>query len=253
MAQGRVRLGSRISRRVIWRVPYGFWAGLRLRGNLRLLLPTRLTPEQRFLRGYSFAGKECVDAGGFNGRLAWYFARDARKVVTFEPNPFNQATIRELSRLNRTTNLTLIPLGLGAEVGEAEIVTHGGTDATGTFDHQIAASFADSCAYVVGVTTLDQYCADAAFRPAFVKVDVEGYEMQVLQGAETTVATHHPDFFVEIHGATQPAKMECVRGVVAWLLHRGYRCTHVESGRNVGLAESCEFSEGHVFAWYATS
>jgi len=239
---------SRLSRLVLWRVPYGFWAGLWLRGNLRLLNPAHPTAEQAFLERYNFTDKGVIDAGGFDGRMAWYFARHAQRVVTFEPNPHNQASIVALTGRNRSTNIELVPLALDAECGEMEMITHGGADATGTFDRSIAASFDETSRYTVRMTTLDHYCSATGTRPDFIKVDVEGYELQALHGSEDVTSALHPDFFVEIHGASREAKRANAFGVLDWLDSRGYKCIHVESGSSVTPARADRACEGHVFA-----
>jgi FkbM family methyltransferase len=184
MCSPDTRWKSRLSRLVLWRVPYGFWAGLWLRGNLRLLNPAHPTAEQAFLERYNFTDKGVIDAGGFDGRMAWYFARHAQRVVTFEPNPHSQASIVALTGRNRCTNIELVPFVLGGECGEMEMITHGGADATGTFDSSIAASFDETSRYTVRMTTLDHYCSATDIRPDFIKIDVEGFELQVLHGAE---------------------------------------------------------------------
>ena len=239
---------SRLSRLVLWRVPYGFWAGLRLRGGLRELKPTALTLEQGFLASYDFTGRVCMDAGGFDGRMAWYFARHARRVVTFEPNPHSQASIVALTGRNRCTNIELVAFARGGECGEMEMITHGGADATGTFDSSIAASFDETSRYTVRMTTLDHYCSATDIRPHFIKIDVEGFELQVLHGAEDVTSALHPDFFVEIHGASREAKRANAFGVLDWLDSRGYKCIHVESGSSVTSARADQACEGHIFA-----
>jgi FkbM family methyltransferase len=240
--------GSRLSRLVLWRVPWGFWAGLWLRGGFRLLRPARPSAEQTFLAGYTFDEKVVIDAGGFDGRIAWYFATRAKRVWTFEPNPHNQALILALIKRNRRSNMELVPAALGAESGEMDMTTHGGVDATGTFDPSIAASFDRTSRYSARMTTLDGFCSENAIQPDFVKIDVEGFELKVLEGAENVTSALHPDFFLEMHGASHEAKRVNAFGILDWLDRHGYKCTHVESGSAVGPADADQALRGHIFA-----
>ncbi|MEM7733792.1 MAG: FkbM family methyltransferase [Pseudomonadota bacterium] len=50
----------------------------------------------------------------------------------------------------------------------------------------------------------------------FIKIDVEGMEMQVLRSLEATVARDHPRFFIEVDN-------ENVAGFDAWVEENGYR------------------------------
>jgi len=52
----------------------------------------------------------------------------------------------------------------------------------------------------VNLTTLDALLAPETLPVSFVKIDVEGHEDAVLEGAQRTIATHRPNLLVEIEG-----------------------------------------------------
>jgi FkbM family methyltransferase len=47
--------------------------------------------------------------------------------------------------------------------------------------------------------TVDALCVEMDFPPDLVKIDVEGYELEVLSGARDTLARHRPLLFLEVH------------------------------------------------------
>lgn len=69
--------------------------------------------------------------------------------------------------------------------------------------------------------TLDAWCSEANVRPKMLKIDVQGYELEVLRGATDTLPA------VEVI-LTEVNYIEIYRGVplaaeiVEWLAHRGY-------------------------------
>ena len=52
--------------------------------------------------------------------------------------------------------------------------------------------------YLPKLLTLDSYYEKASHLPDFVKIDVEGYEWNVLQGFKKIIAKYHPKLMVEI-------------------------------------------------------
>ncbi len=98
----------------------------------------------------------------------------------------------------------------------------------------------------VTVDTLDNQARELS--PTFIKVDVEGMEVDVLRGARETLARSMPALFVEIHGTNEASKRTRAEGVIRLLLDAGYRCLQVESRRWVEPGTPQWDGSGHVAA-----
>ena len=55
----------------------------------------------------------------------------------------------------------------------------------------------DSEAFKVPVTTIDSYCEANKIRPSLIKIDVEGFEFKVLNGARKTLKEVRPRILVD--------------------------------------------------------
>jgi hypothetical protein len=82
--------------------------------------------------------------------------------------------------------------------------------------------------------------------PDFMKIDVEGLETAVLDGAADTIEGARPQLFVEIHGADPAGKTASARGVLERLAPLGYRFRHLESGAEVPAGAPERASTGHL-------
>jgi FkbM family methyltransferase len=117
-----------------------------------------------------------VDCGAFDGdtvRAApWPFAR----ILAIEPDPANAARLRCLDR----AGIQLHEVLLGSVAGSARF------DGRGT----MASSRSETGAIEIPVVTLDELTAGD--RPTFIKLDVEGDELAVLQGGRNTLEACGP-------------------------------------------------------------
>jgi FkbM family methyltransferase len=137
----------------------------------------------------------CVDVGAHGGDVLADFCRlapDGRHVA-FEPLPHMAAILRE-----RFPGVDVREVAVGREPGPAEfahVVTRPGW--SGLRERPTPGD--DRVEKItVSVERLDDALPDD-YRPGLIKIDVEGAELGVLEGARNTLAAHHPIVIFE-HG-----------------------------------------------------
>jgi FkbM family methyltransferase len=140
-------------------------------------------------------GGTAIDVGANQGFFAFAFSKIADSVEAFEPNPdyaaFAGRMLGERARVHQ--------IALSSEIGQAEFVVPLSDDGVvlhlGGSLSPAAPHTGKVMRFKVAVRTLDSY----AFRDVrIIKVDVEGSEMAVLQGARETIARDRPPLIVEL-------------------------------------------------------
>src|ERR1700738_2048581 len=193
----------------------GMLKGMKRKGGLSwipgILGFAKETPEDRFFSRLNVAGKVVFDVGAFEGLVTLFFARNAQHVVSYEPNPRNYTRLCRNLALNSIKNVTVRKFGLGAKRSSAVMVwdprmaggaTVASTGMSAAIRREIGARNDE-----IQVTTLDQDLSEARLpEPDLIKVDVEGCELQVLQGARRLLQSRHPELYLEIHGETMNEK-----------------------------------------------
>jgi FkbM family methyltransferase len=134
------------------------------------------------------------DVGVNYGYTSAWFARWAQRVYAFEPNPKNQSLIREQLRIRAIDNVELVETAVSDREGEAEFFVKpqdghhslGDIGASETIDR-----------IRVPVTTLDRFATERGIdRIGLLKIDVEGYEAEVLRGARELLAARRIDLIL---------------------------------------------------------
>jgi FkbM family methyltransferase len=227
---------------VTYTVRNGLNKGLKRRGGLGWLpLESNDTPEHLFWKNLDLKGKVVYDIGAFHGLLTIFFARQASKVVAWEPNSRNRQRLNENLALNSFSNVIVRPYGLSSKAMRAEMSFDPLAPGTASIDEKIAVGASHE---TIDLRTLDE--EQGLQRPDLIKVDVEGFELEVLKGAGRTLELR-PDLFLEMHGADAADKRRRVEAIVQHLWGLGYRnILHVETGVAITPENSATAAQGHL-------
>jgi FkbM family methyltransferase len=238
---------SWVSRNLFDNVTYtirnGLNKGLRRRGGLGWLpFESNDTPEARFWKELDLDGKVVYDIGAFHGLLTIHFARRAKTVVAWEPNSRNRQRLTENVRVNSFRNVIIRPYGLSSQNMQAKMSFDPRAAGTASIDAKIAGG---SMEEIVEIRMLDQ--EQGLEKPDLIKVDVEGFELNVLDGGLRTLA-EHPALFLEMHGADPADKRDRVAAIVNRLWSVGYRnILHVESRNQITPENTAVAAQGHLY------
>jgi FkbM family methyltransferase len=137
---------------------------------------------------------------GFWTVLAARLAGPTGRVVSFEPLAANIPRIEHNVRLNGFTNVEVRAEALGAADGSAHFLVS--ADAGWGRIGEAGSHLNEKVAEIeVPVRSIDSLVRGGVIPPpAFIKLDVEGAEADVLRGAVQTLRTARPALIVELHG-----------------------------------------------------
>jgi FkbM family methyltransferase len=149
-------------------------------------------PELQWIKDHGIhPGDIVIDCGANHGFSSVLFSRWAGPtgiVYAIEPLAHNVDILRENLRLNNVANVIVHQVAAGQLNGPAMLT-----------NHPNAAVTQDRSANTISVEMrrLDDVIDD---RPVdFIKIDVEGYEIEVLKGAATRLLASRPRLALELH------------------------------------------------------
>jgi FkbM family methyltransferase len=189
-------------------------------------LAGRLDPELALLCDFVRDGDTCVDIGANHGLYSYALARRGAIVHAFEPQPACAGVIRAF----RSRHITVHQVALSDHSGHEDLFV---PLKSGRLDSGEAAFSQPDGAHeriTVPVQTLD---AQELGLIRVIKIDVEGHELEVLNGAVNTLAKSRPVVLTEIEQRHLRYPMQSVfdsllrQGYVGYFLWRG-RTRHLD-------------------------
>jgi len=145
-------------------------------------------------------GDVVYDVGANMGTHTLLLARlcaPTGKVYAFEPWPPNLESLQTNLKLNNVRNVQVVPCALSDHSGKGWF-QRGEDHSTGKL---VGDSVQQEAGVQVPVVSLDDF-AKGAQPPRVLKIDVEGAEGEVLQGAGQLLLEHRPLLICEVHSGS---------------------------------------------------
>jgi FkbM family methyltransferase len=183
--------------------PHRFRMWLHWQGSLAYALGLYEPEAMQNIRRLVNAGDCCIDVGANLGYYTISLASwvgPSGLVVAFEPFPGNFAILEKNVRLNQLQNVILERSALSDCNGSLQLIYGVEEQFSATPSVGGYAIEGDRESIQVPTRRLDDYITALGRAPDFIKIDVEGEELAVLEGARRTLATVRPSLLVEIHG-----------------------------------------------------
>ena len=139
-----------------------------------------------------------LDIGSHVGRVSSLLADSFSKVHCFEPSLANTRQLKH--HFDGNSNIIINNVAVSDELGELEFYSYGTRSEEGSLvsarsPHEITGT------ETVPTITIDSYVAENNIKNVkFIKIDAEGVDEQVVNGAERTIRVDDPIFIVEVGG-----------------------------------------------------
>lgn len=139
-----------------------------------------------------------VDCGANTGSHSLFYAAFAKRVLAIEASNVKTKEMQNRISLNNINNITLLNCGVGSSDNVSLLFyeSHGDNEAVSSFVEDFSTQ--NSSSGNVLIRTLDSIINEHKIAKIdYIKIDVEGFDYEVLKGAETTIRRDQPVIQIE--------------------------------------------------------
>ena len=203
-------------------------------------------------------GMTCFDIGGNIGAVATHLARkvgETGHVHAFEPVPALRARLeKNLARNGCEARVTVHPLAMSHRTGEAHLsIARVDADNQGLASLVASGNERLTSTVTVQTATLDDFVtARRITRIDFIKMDIQGAEILLLEGAQRTLSTLRPDLILEVSPEDAAGIGKTSRDLLEMIEALGYRIHELRSDGTPGAqihahAVAPDFERENIF------
>jgi FkbM family methyltransferase len=172
-------------------------------------------------------GKLLIDVGAYHGEFSSkiLLCNVLKRGLLFEPNPNNISYLER--HFSGDERFTIEKVALGDQIGAVTFYCNDNL-ATGSvlrYCPRNRETEGEADKFAVEQTTLDDYLGrmNDQYRVGLIKIDTQGYDLNVLRGARLTIEKSRPWLIVELIFVALYENQANPVAIYDWLCERGYR------------------------------
>lgn len=188
-------------------------------------------------------GDTLIDVGTNIGQTAMTFSKIGGGnsiVYGFEPDLVNYSKAIENLKINSFANIHLLNIGLGSKPGKLHLKINTPSNRGGSRIDQTASANS----FEIPIETLDNIIEQKKITKIdLIKIDVEGFELEVIKGAKEVLKKHKPKLFIEVDDNNLKEQNTSAKELIEYLLTFGYTIT--DSKNNQIVKTTFNFEKTH--------
>ena len=148
-------------------------------------------PELNIIKDLVSKNQISIDVGANLGLFTYFMARHSKHVYAFEPNPYPLRNLKNVV----DKNVTILPIALGSSNGKANLKIPRNIKGWSSNGASLGdKDYGDGMLFEVQCRKLDSLKIENI---GLIKIDVEGFETDVLKGAENIIKKQKPTMIIE--------------------------------------------------------
>jgi len=181
--------------------------------------PNQWMPERQWCLDHIHEGFNVLDCGAHHGMMSLLFARKtgpSGRVIAWEALPSNARVIEKNMTLNGLSNVTVRPFGVGAGRAKLSFERNSGNVVIRNKETNKRSAATET----IEIVSLDEDI-EPGVRVDFMKIDVEGSDLEALKGARRILA-QRPAIDLELHNFLFADRVKTLRAIFELLDAQNY-------------------------------